>query len=59
MLKIIFSITKTLLCQPPICGGVCHDKPADIGAASAFNFKEIKHLKGAMTWGVARALMYG
>ena len=31
-----------------------HGKTPDIGAANAFNFKEIKHLKGAITWGVAR-----
>ena len=54
MLKIGFSITKVSLCQPPKCCISERYKPAYIGAANAFNFKEIKHLKGAITWGVAR-----
>lgn len=54
MLKIMFSITKLSLCQPPGCGSMNHYKPVYFGAASAFNFKEIKHLAGAITWGVAR-----
>lgn len=54
MLNHPFSITKMALCQPPGYGGVSHDKPADIGAVNAFNFKEIKHLEGAILWGVAK-----